>query len=80
MSFNPVELKRYRTRLDLTLIQMAHFVGVPMRTWSNWESDGKNHRNMPTAATSLIELLQMIEVMAPNVHQVRLASARKVNE
>ena len=73
---NPVELKKYRARLMLTQPQMARLVGVPLRSWVNWEN---GERTPPTAFRSLVELLQMVETMAPALFQVRLENAKKGN-
>lgn len=74
MSFNPTSLKQWRNRLGLTQAEHARLLGIPKRTYSNWE---KGTRMPPAAGVVLIELLQMIEVMAPDIFNIRLANAKE---
>jgi|SaaInlStandDraft_3_1057020.scaffolds.fasta_scaffold293995_1 DNA-binding transcriptional regulator YiaG len=58
-------LKEWRERLELTPPQMARYVGVSYHAWLSWENGSRSPRG---PAKRLMEVLQMVEVMAPVVH------------
>lgn len=60
---NPIQI--LKTRLGLSDVALAAYLGVPRTTAINW-SNGK--RKPPAVAHRLIEVLRVIEVMAPDVH------------
>lgn len=61
---NPIQT--LKTRLNLSDVGVAAYLGVPRTTAINW-LNGK--RKPPAAAHRLIEVLRVIEVMAPDVHE-----------
>ncbi len=58
-------LKEWRERLGLTTPQMARYVGVSYFTWKSWENGSRKPNK---AGERLVQVLQMVEVMAPTVH------------
>ena len=60
---NPIQT--LKTRLNLSDVALAAYLGVPRTTAINW-ANGK--RKPPAVALKLIEVLRVIEVMAPDVH------------
>ena len=67
-------LKQWRKELNATQKEMAVFIGVPVRTWMNWE---KGDRKPPPVALSLIDLLKQLQIIAPSVFQARLNNAKR---
>jgi hypothetical protein len=60
-------LKALQQRLGLSNAQAAAYLGVPLVTWRNWV-DGL--RQPPAAVDRLIEVLGVVEALAPDVHAV----------
>ena len=55
-----------RKRLNLTLHDCAEYLGVPVTTLIKWEN---GTRTPGSSAQRLMDILGMIEVMAPNIHE-----------
>jgi DNA-binding transcriptional regulator YiaG len=63
----------WRGRLGMGREKMAEYVGVPKHTWNKWENGS---RNPSGAAARLFHVLQMIEVMCPQLHAELLPKSR----
>lgn len=63
-----------RSRLGLTLHDAAEYLGVPVTTFIKWEN---GTRTPGSAATRLMDVLGMIEVMAPELHEGFMPSQAK---
>jgi len=63
----------WRGRLGMGREKMAEYVGVPKHTWNKWENGS---RNPSGAAARLFHVLQMIEVMCPQLHAELLPKNR----
>lgn len=59
-------LAALQARLGLSAQGMARLLGVPLPTWRNWR-DG--HREPPAVAGRLLEVLGVIEALAPDVFE-----------
>ena len=55
-----------RLRLGISREQFSELLGVSMSTANQWES---GRREPPAVAFRMLDILQMIEIMAPAVHQ-----------
>ena len=63
-----------QARLDLTTNEMARFLGVPPTTLCNWKSRGDD--GMSAAVVRLLDVLDMIAIMAPNVFHEMVRQCR----
>ena len=66
-------LKHWRESLEFDIDQMSRFLGIPRNTYRNWE---KGIRQPGAAGESLIELLAMMEVICPDVFNMRIGQAK----
>ena len=64
-------LTALRTRLGLSDAALARYLGVPNPTLAKWL---RGERQPPAVALRLVEVLSMIEWMAPEVHAALIAS------
>ena len=55
-----------RKRLAISREQFAEYLGVHLSTANQWEA---GRRSPPAVALRLLELLAMIETMAPDLHR-----------
>lgn len=69
-----VRVATLRARLGLTLHDCASYLGVPVTTLIKWEN---GTRSPGSAAMRLMDVLGMIEVMAPDIHVHFLPEASK---
>lgn len=69
-----VRVATLRARLGLTLHDCAQYLGVPVTTLIKWEN---GTRSPGSAAVRLMDVLGMIEVMAPDIHEHFLPDAGK---
>jgi len=55
MPLKPEQIKKLRSRADLTQTEAANSVHVALRTWQSWESskDASHSRQMPDAYVEL---------------------------
>lgn len=60
-----VRVATLRARLGLTLHDCAEYLGVPVTTLIKWEN---GTRTPGSAAQRLLDVLGMIEVLAPDLH------------
>ena len=60
-----VQLLALQARLGLSPQGMADYLGVPLPTYRNWR-DG--HREPPAAVNRLLDVLGIIEALAPAIH------------
>lgn len=67
------QLKQWRERLGLTQRQMSMYVGVTESVWRSWESGRRGPRG---PSLRLLGVLQMVETMAPGVHESLISGAR----
>jgi DNA-binding transcriptional regulator YiaG len=63
------DLKKWRSRLNLTPEGMSNYLGIPVHTFIKWE---KGERKPPSAAIALFQVLQMAETLAPALHEALL--------
>lgn len=69
-----VQIKSTIDRLKLTDNQAADYLGVPVHTLRKWLTGERE----PSAATyRLIEVLGMLEALAPAIHQSLLPRCKK---
>ena len=61
----PDQLRALQARLGLSAQGMALYLGIPLPTYRNWR-DG--HREPPAVASRLLEVLGLIETLAPEIH------------
>lgn len=54
-----------RDRLRLTPKEMAKYLGVPVTTYSSWET---GHRAPAASVVRLLDVLGTIEALAPEIH------------
>jgi len=59
------QITNLRTRLGLSVAQMAYYLGVSAHTIIKYENDT---RHPGGALLRLIEVMQTLEVMAPAIH------------
>lgn len=69
-----VRVATLRARLHLTLADCAEYLGVPVTTLIKWEN---GTRTPGSAAQRLMDVLGMIEVMAPDIHEHFLPAEAK---
>ena len=60
-----LRLADLRSRLDLSPAQMAEYLGVPTHTLRKWET---GERNGSATLLRLLDVLGMVEAMAPALH------------
>ena len=58
------ELKDWRQDKELTMDEMAKYVGVPPNTWRNWE---RGDRALGAPAARLIKLTMIVETVCPAI-------------
>lgn len=61
-----LRLAQTRSRLDLSPAEMADYLGVPIYTLRKWES---GERGSSAAVMRLLDVLGMVEAMAPALHE-----------
>lgn len=66
---NKSELKEWANNLDLTEIEHAAYIGVPLGTYRKWAN---GQRQLDAAPLELVHLLQLIQTDAPTIHANRL--------
>ena len=70
----PIELKHWQSGLDLSDLAMAHYLGIPLPTWTKW-ADGT--RTLDAAPRRLIQILQVIQTDSPALHVRLIRDARQ---
>jgi hypothetical protein len=68
-----LRLRALRERLGLTPGQAAAYLGVPLATWRHWH-DGM--REPPAAVERLLDVLGVVEALAPDIHARLLPQAK----
>jgi hypothetical protein len=68
-----LRLRALRERLGLTPGQAAAYLGVPLATWRHWH-DGM--RSPPAAVERLLDVLGVVEALAPDIHARLLPQAK----
>jgi len=68
-----LRLRALRERLGLTPGQAAAYLGVPLATWRHWH-DGM--RSPPAAVERLLDVLGVVEALAPDIHARLLPEKR----
>ena len=68
-----LRLRALRERLGLTPGQAAAYLGVPLATWRHWH-DGM--REPPAAVERLLDVLGVVEALAPDIHARLLPEKR----
>ena len=63
----------WRHSLGLSTGGMAAYLGVPGSTYNKWE---KGERKPNDAALRLFEVLRLVQIMAPQVHDQLVAKAQ----
>ena len=58
-------LTHTRTRLGMTLPEMAAYLGVPVHTLRKWET---GERQSSAVLIKLLDVLGLIEALAPAIH------------
>ena len=66
-----LRLAQTRFRLDLSPAEMADYLGVPIYTLRKWES---GERGSSAAVMRLLDVLGMVEALAPALHASFLPS------
>lgn len=66
-----LRLADLRSRLDLSPAQMADYLGVPIHTLRKWES---GERSGSATLLRLLDVLGMVEALAPGLHSALLTS------
>lgn len=66
-----LRLADLRSRLDLSPAQMADYLGVPIYTLRKWES---GERSGSATLLRLLDVLGMVEALAPGLHSALLPS------
>lgn len=61
-----LRLAQTRSRLDLSPAEMADYMGVPIYTLRKWES---GERGSSAAVMRLLDVLGMVEALAPALHE-----------
>lgn len=61
-----LRLAQTRSRLDLFPAEMADYLGVPIYTLRKWES---GERGSSAAVMRLLDVLGMVEALAPALHE-----------
>lgn len=72
-----IEIKETMNRLNLTPQQMADYLGVPPQTLHNWLIGA---REPNVVLFRLLEVLSIIEVMAPNIHANLIPARRELKK
>ena len=62
-----IDLKLLRETHGWTEAQMACYLGVRVGTYRNWE---KGRRAVPDTVVRLVEVLALIEALAPEIHKM----------
>jgi DNA-binding transcriptional regulator YiaG len=60
-------LTALQARLSLPPAAMARYLGVPRPTWDKWE---RGEREPPAALWRLVEVLGLVEMLAPDLHNL----------
>lgn len=66
------QLISWRNSLGLSTNGMAAYLGVPIQTYSKWE---KGERQPPAAARKLFDVLRLVQILAPQVHDQLINAA-----
>lgn len=66
------QLTTWRATLGLSVNGMAAYLGVPVNTYTKWE---KGERQPPAAARKLFDVLRLVQVLAPQVHDQLINAA-----
>lgn len=61
-----LRLAQTRSRLDLSPAELADYLGVPIYTLRKWES---GERGSSAAVMRLLDVLGMVEALAPALHE-----------
>lgn len=70
----PELIQETKDRLGLTFTELSEYWGVPVPTIVKW----KNGSRYPSSATlRLIEVLQMIETLAPDIHRAMVPTKKE---
>jgi len=69
----PIELKQWQTRLGLSELAMAHYLGIPVHTLRKWLS---GDRTPDAAPQRLFAILQRIGAAYPVLHGDLVREAR----
>lgn len=72
---NGDKLKQWRERCDLNQVQMARYIGIPLRTYEKWE---RGEGGLTSAAAALVKVIQTMEAMHPETMNARRQMAREV--
>lgn len=70
----PIELKQWQTRLGLSELAMAHYLGIPVHTLRKWLS---GDRTPDAAPQRLFAILQRLERESPVLHGELVREARQ---
>ena len=70
----PIELKHWQAGLGLSDLAMAHYLGIPLPTWTKW-SDGT--RTLDAAPRRLIRVLRLIQTDSPELHDQLIRESRQ---
>lgn len=62
------------TRLNMTMPMLSDYWGVPVPTLKKWK---QGTRYPTSAALRLIEVLQMIETLAPDIHRAMVPTRKE---
>lgn len=66
------QLITWRATLGLSVNGMAAYLGVPVNTYTKWE---KGERQPPAAARKLFDVLRLVQILAPQVHDQLINAA-----
>lgn len=66
------QLTTWRASLELSVNGMSAYLGVPVNTYTKWE---KGERQPPAAARKLFDVLRLVQVLAPQVHEQLINTA-----
>ena len=62
-----------KTRLNLSTAQFAAYLGVPLPTCAKWL---RGEREAPAVARRLLDVLQLVEMTCPDVHNHLIGGAK----
>ena len=65
---------KFRQDLNLSIKQMAKYMGVSISTYTKWE---KGARGQSAAVKRLVEVLRLIQTFCPSVHKQLIDEAKK---
>lgn len=63
---NKMQLINFRELIGLNKTDMAHYLGVPLNTYLQWE---RGDRELSSAPKRLIEVLNQVKELCPELHQ-----------